>query len=512
MSSAEPTYATERTPERHSDGPAVGTAIARWLGRRPTRWQQAALDVALERVDGPGSPFAYDEIGVVVGRRCGKTVTTFGVPLARALAGPLLLPNGRRLPFKATHTAQNLTAARQRFTEDLVEPYRRRFSDEEWERGFDFKRAAAATTLAIDPRAGRGRKDLEDAVRRKLAAELRVLAPTPASARGAGVAHLTFDEALTYTRVRGMELMAAARPTMAEMHGHAQAWTVSNISNDTDSTKYLYAVREKGRAAVKAGRRDGICYIEFSLPPGEDPDDEASWWRHYPALGDGIVGIQQLRRDREEFGVATFTAEYLCRWPDENETGVAGWLAIALDDWLAGGTEEPQPADATAVLGVDVDPFGRSSSIVAATARPGGGALVELIDHRPGSSWVPDRLLELADGVAAIGIDDYGPGHELADQLDELPVIADKLVKLRGQDFAAACYALDAGLRERLVSWRRSDYHETLTAAAAAAQRTPGRSWIWERRVSVSQTPVVAATVALWALGHAPSPQQWFVY
>lgn len=510
---AEPTYATARSAERHSDGPAVGDAIARWLGRRPTRWQQAALDVALERVDGPGSPFAYDEVVIIVGRRCGKTVTTMGVPLARALSGPLLLPNGRRLPFKATHTAQNLTSARQRFSEDLVDPYRRRLGEDVFDRAAEFKRAAADTTLTLDPRRGRARKELEDARRRQIAAELRVLAPSPSSARGAGVAHLTFDEALTYTVKRGAELLAAARPTMAEMHGHAQAWTVSNINTDTTDKMHLWHLRQEGRAAVLADRRDGICYLEFSLPPGEDPDDETAWWRHYPALGDGIVGIRELRRDREKLGVAAFTAEYLCRWPDENETGLDGWVAIALDDWLAARTEAAAP-DGTAAIGVDVDPFGRSSSIVAATARPDGepGVLVEVLAHGPGSAWLEAAVLERADSVGAIGVDDYGPGHDLVGRLQELPVVADKLVVTRGQDLVAASYNVDAGLREHLLQWRASDYHEPLTAAAAAAIRTPGRGWQWERRVATSQSPLVAATLAVWALGRAPQQTPFFVY
>lgn len=501
----EPTYATPRTPERYTDGPAVGLAIARWLGRRPTPTQQAALDVALERIDGPGSPFAYDEVGLILGRRCGKTVTTFGVPLARALAGPLRLPNGRVLPFKATHTAQNLTAARTRFAEDLVDPYRRRFPDEVWDRAVEFKRAAADTTLVLDPRAGMARKDLRVARARNLAAELRVLAPTASAARGAGVAHLTFDEALTLTATKGEELVAAARPTMAEMQGHGQSWTVSNVSTGTDERTHLWRVRNKGRQAVLAGRTSGVCWIEYSLPPGEDPDDESAWWRHYPALSDGIVGIRELRRDREEFGPQVFAAEYLCRWPDENETGLTGWEAIALEDWLTAATDDPMPEDVPAVLGVDVDPFGRSASIVAACRLPAGGALVEVIDHRPGSAWVYDAVLELAEGVHAVAVDDYGPGHDLIGRLEDLPLMAGRLVITRGQDLVAGCYATDAGLREGWLSWRKSDFHEALTSAAAAAQRTAGRSWQWERRVATTQTPLVGVSLALWALEHAPA-------
>lgn len=500
----QPTYGTPRSLGRHSDGPAVGAAIARWLGRRPTPWQQGVLDVGLERIDGPGSPFAYDKVLTVVGRRCGKTVTAFGVPLARALAGPVALPNGRVMPFRGTHTAQNLMAARQRFAEDLVEPYRRRFSDVDWQRGVEFKRAAADTTLTIDPRRGRGLKNLEGARLANRASELRVLAPTSSSARGAGVLHRTIDEVLTFPRLKGEEMEAAGRPTMAEMQGHAQQWLLSNVGIDTDEQTWLWHLRNTGRAAVEAGRRDGICYIEYSIPPDADPDDERTWWDHYPALSDGIVGIRELRRDREEFGPAVFAAEYLCRWPDEQPGGVLIWPTITEHDWSAAETLEVQPEDAPAYLGVDIDPFGRSATLVTATVDPSrpGGILVEVIDHRPGSVWVADAVRSLADVVPVVCIDDYGPGHDLGLALSA-ELEADRLMLLKQTDFVAASFAFDNAIREGTIRHRP---HPALTAAAATAQRTTSKGWQWERRVATSQSPIIAATLASWALTHAEAP------
>lgn len=505
---AEPTFATQRSPDRYTDGPAVGKAIERWQGRRPTRWQQYQLDVALEHVDGPASPYAYDEIIAIVGRRCGKTVTAFGVPLVRALAGPVQLPNGRRLPFRGVHVAQNISAAQQRFGEDLVGPYRRRFSDDAWRSAVRFLQSNGSTRLVVDPRKT---KLIDDAEKNGIASEIRVLAPTGNAARGAGVFHRTYDEELTYLLERGQELAEAGRPTMAELQGFGQTWHVSNIKKDTDQRHYLWHQREKGRAAVRADRRDGICYLEYSLPPGVDPNDEREWWRYYPALGDGIVGIQQLRRDREEFetmnrdGGAAFFAEYLGRWADENETGVAGWKAIQQSDFVAALTDLEQPEDADAVIGVDVDPFFRSATITAAV-QAGDVLLLEVIDHRPGIEWVRDAVLELADGVVAIGVDAYGPGLSLLEELQRLPLIAEKLVVTKGQELYAACYGFEARLRDRTVKIRKSDYHERLTVAAAAAERTPGRQWQWERRVNPSQTPLMSATVAVWAYEHRPAP------
>lgn len=501
-----PSYATPRTLDRYSDGEAFGLGIARWLGRRPTAWQQSALDVALERVDGPGSPYAFDTVVIVVGRRAGKTVTAFGVPLIRALAGPVHLPNGRIVPFRATHTAQNLQAARQRFTEDMVEPYRRRFSDVDWNRAAEARYGQGDTKLTVDPIRGRARKNLAAARRSGRASELRVLAPTPGNARGAGVLHRTIDEALTFDRQRGEELDAAARPTMAEFQGYAQAWMLSNVSTGSDEFTHLWHVRNKGRAAVESGRTEGICYIEYSLPPDADPDDERAWWDHYPGLADGIVGIRQLRRDREELGAATFAAEYLCRWPDENPAGVLLWPVITENDWTHAATTTEQPSDADAAIGVDIDPFGRSSSIVAAVRDPErDGVLLEVVDHRPGSTWVADAVRGLAGRVTGIGIDDYGPGHDLILALRDDYDVAARIQPLTAQAMISASYALDNGLRESTVRYRT---HPALTAAAAAAQRTTGKAWIWERRVKTSQAPLVAASIAAYVLDYAARPAE----
>jgi hypothetical protein len=325
------------------------------------------------------------------------------------------------------------------------------------------------------------------------------------------VFHRTYDEELTYPLERGQLLASAGRPTMAELFGQAQTWHMSNVSKEVDEHYFLWHQRQAGRKAVAADRRDGICYIEYSMPPGTDPNDEAEWWARYPALGEQLVGIEQLRRDREVFegihhdGGAAFFAEYFGRWADENETGAAGWKAIQLQDYLDALTDElEQPEDLPAVIGVDEDPFYRSSTITSVVQLPDGPMLLEVIDHRPGTEWVAERVLELVDDVDAIGIDDYGPGHALLDELQRLPLVADKLVTTQGQDFSAACYGFEAKLRDRSLKVRKSDYHERLTNAAAAAVRTPGRSWQWERRVNPSQTPLVSSTLAVWALEHRP--------
>lgn len=488
---ATPTYATPRSPERYTDGPLYAHLVASTVGKELLPWQRALLDVALERVDGPGSPWAYDQVVTIVGRRSGKTVSSLGVSLVRALAGPLLLrERGVRVPFRAAHTAQNLYAARKRFLADLVEPYKSRAGDPDaWNRGHQVFRNLANTTLTLDPK-GLDYKSAD-------ASAIQVYAPTPGAVRGDGLLHLTLDEALVFTHDEGGALMSAARPTMAEFEGQAQQWITTNISAATDDSRWIAGLRDKGRADVARDRRSGRCYLEFSMPPDGDPADERLWWAHLPALGDGIVTVEALRRDLEEMGPLAFGAEYLGLWP--GAAAVRGWAAIPGAVWEAAASS-PDPEvepPAPVAFGVDIDPFGRSATLAAAVP-DGLGVRVEVIAHAEGSGWVLETVRDLAAqwrGVPLV-VDDYGPGHELLLTLDheDVPTRA-----VTTRDASAACYAFEQGIGARTVThWPNDDLRD----AVAAAQRTSGRSWVYERRLDVVQTPLWAALLASWGASH----------
>ena len=485
---AQPSYATPRSTERYSDGPTFARLIAENAGRTLTRWQRELLDVAAERVDGPGTPFAYDQIVVVVGRRAGKTVTALGCCLARAIQGAVKLRNGRLVPFHAAHTAQNLTQARKRFMEDIAEPYRDSIPAALWSPAHKIFRNLANTTLSIDPFG----RDVQHA----LTSHIQVYAPTKSSVRGDGLLHLTLDEAMAFSTETGQAFMSAARPAMAEFGGHAQMWITSNVAADLNDTRRLVALRDRGREAVSSGRRDGIAYLEFSMPPEGDPADENLWWAHLPALGDGLVEVPQLRRDLEELGPAAFGAEYLGLWP--GGASVKAWSAIPRTVWVDAATDAETPDGVPYTLGVDIDPFGRAATVVAASQAPGGPAVVEVIAHGDGSAWVRETLATYGPGALAIIVDDYGPGRDLVMTLAEkAPGLT--IVPVTTRDSAAACYAFESTIGAGGVLHRHND---DMDAAVSAAMRTPGRSWVYERRLDTIQTPLWGAVLALWGLHH----------
>jgi hypothetical protein len=480
----------------------VAAIVADRLGRPPTPWQRMVLDVSLEHVDGPGTPFAYDLSTIIVGRRCGKTVTTMGVPLARALAGPVTVPtNGRRIPFRAAHTAQNLTQARKRFLEDLVEPLKRSMPDKAWAAGYKLLRNLAMTTLAVDPY-GRDHSAADASV-------IQIYAPTPSSVRGDGLMSLCFDEALVFTLDEGHALMGSARPAMAEFGGMAQMYVASNISAQTGGNSWLVEQRDKGRGAVESGRNTGTAYFEWSLPAGVDPLDERAWWAHYPALGDGLVGVDQLRRDLEELGHASFAAEYLGAWPDEST--VAKWVALDEAIFTGAARADELPAGLPYALAVDIDPLGRDATIAAAVVTdPATGAVAgEILASGPDTRWLRAALLgivEAAGPPAAVAVNDLGPGHNL---LLDLEADALPLTPIGGKDYPGACFDLETGLGDGSVTYRP---HPALAAAAPYAKHSTGRAWVWETRTPISQTPVISLSLAIWAARHTAAPVGWFAY
>lgn len=499
-----PQYRTQQTLHRWSDGLDAGALIAGKLKRRPTLWQQYVLDVALERVDGPGSPFAYPNVDAIVGRRCGKSVTSMGVPLYRSLVGPVTLDSGRVMPFFGAHTAQNLVKARQRFMKDLVEPYRESMSPQVWRSGVKLRESIGDTGLIIDPR------DTGKDWRWRRASSISVFAPTRSSVRGDGLMHLTFDEYLVFSLVSGQDLMAAAGPTLGDARGHGQIWRVSNVSLLNNELTALWEMKERGRAAVDAGATSGTAYFEFTVPDDFDLDDEDGYARHYPAITDGIIRLEELRADRVRLGDDSFAAEYFGKWPTPGQLTPL-WSTIGRDAWAAiAAPVDVELGGGLAALGVDIDPYDRSAAIVA-TVVDDDGLLQEIIDERPGSAWVAARLRELAPTVDAIGVDDYGPGHDLLEALVADPVTRDKLVPVKSADFIAACFAWDSRVRDRRVRIRASDHFAKATAAAAAAQRTAGKAWQWERRLPTPQSTIVGATLSAWALGRAPEPESFFV-
>jgi hypothetical protein len=124
---------------------------------------------------------------------------------------------------------------------------------------------------------------------------------------------------------------------------------------------------------------------------------------------------------------------------------------------------------------------------------------IEVVEHRRGTRWVPERLAELAkrNRCKSVYCDAYGPAGSLIPALEDLGL---DVVALSAKDVAQAC-----GIFYDAVTDGQQLRHlgtPELTAAITGAKTRPlGEAWAWSRKSSdVDISPLVSCTAALWAL------------
>jgi hypothetical protein len=444
-------------------------------------WQQYVADVALE-IDDAGR-FAYQLVLVTVPRQSGKT-TLFGAVL--------------------DHRAIVTRAARCWYTMQTQKDAVDWLTNEHWPLLAPFGDLVRLRRMA-------GSENVRWV---RSGGLVRPFPPNPAGLHGKVSDLVVVDEAWSFDYVRGVQLDQAIVPTQAT-RPNAQVWKVST-AGDAGSTWWLGSV-EAGRAAVLAGRTDGVAYFEWSC--GDlDPTDEASWAAYHPAY-DRTVGAPAMRAALELLGPDEFGRAYGNRWTSQvaRVIPLAAWRAAAAPD-LA----EPEPGNLALGFDVAVD---RSDAAVVAAWRPGaggaargtpkfeigglelagGGACIEVAASEPGVGWVADRVVELVERwrPRAVFYDAAGPALDVADVLERRGV---ELVGMKAREYAAACAGLYDALVAEPPAVQIRPHGDLDAAAAAAARRTLGDAWAWGRRQSsTSIATLTAATVALWAYDHAAS-------
>ncbi|MFD9515938.1 terminase [Streptomyces sp. NPDC059979] len=450
-------------------------------------WQQFVLHVGLgETEDGAWSAF---ETCVNVPRQNGKGA----IIEARQLAGLFLL--GERLILHSAHEFKTSIEAFRRIESLIV------------------------NTDDLRKRVKRVRRTTgEEAIELLSGQRLRFLARSGGSGRGfTGNCNL-MDEAM----ILGDEPMGALMPTMAAVKD-PQIWYFGSAGIGSASV-HLARLRRRALQAMETGVPDpSLAYLEWSINPHvkecspgctdhDDPLTALSVAKANPALGHRLT-LQHTERERLSMGESVFDRERLGvgNYPSDEEDA---WSVIGEDAWRALGDGTSRMADPIAFC-LDTTPE-RSHTAICASGANGQATHVEVIDHRPGTGWAPERLAELVVRwrPCAVVIDEGGPagslvpavkralkdaealkGAQLTDEeIDELLVFP----KVR-QVAAAAGQFYDGVAEQRIV---HLDQAPLATALAGADKRPIGDGWGWARRgVSVDISPLVGVTLAAW--GHA---------
>lgn len=458
-----PRYATPRDHSRRTLGGGVGK-VAAALGWPLMPWQQYVADVAGE-VDDAGLP-VYSTILVSVQRQCGKTTLDFATSAHRCLYRP---------HRRAWHTAQTGQVAR-----------------EKW-RSFTETLEASPLRTSIDAGLTRKGNGDERLVFRN-GSQFRPHKPGRDALHGEQSDLNNIDEGWVFDELEGADLLQAITPTQLTRPG-AQTF-IWSTRGDRSSTWFHGLID-----AIRAGAVPRAALFDWGIPDGEDPDDLAVIARHHPAFGHTVT-MPALEAARSAFAddPAGWARAY-----GNIATGNAERV-IPLDVWLAARTEAEAPPG-RAAYGLAVSGDGAWGAVVAAVLGPDGLPFVEVLEHRPGRSWLVGEARALARAGELVAVDKRGPAAPVADQLDLAAGV--EVLTPAGPDIGAACQDFYDRVTDPGGPRLRHRAHHALDDAADVAGRRAlhDGGWVWSRTRSTGDTSALeAATLAAWALLRNPAP------
>jgi hypothetical protein len=315
---------------------------------------------------------------------------------------------------------------------------------------------------------------------------IRPVPPTEEKLHGKQSDSTDIDEGWAFDKEHGRLLIQAGGPTKLT---RPQAQTFIWSAGGTAASTWLAEYVAKGRAGA-----EGICYIEFGIPEGADPEDLDLIAAHHPAYGHTITmdGFKALRLDMSE--------------------DAAGWARAAGNVWseVIGGAigtklwetvraTDPIPDRAPVGYGVARSEDG-TQVVIAVAAQVGDHVVGEVLDVLPTSFGAHDHVKAWAtDGPVAV--DPSGPSSGIYEKLPETignhPVIG-----ISTRSYSGACTNLVDALPHRGYLFRK---HPALDdAVKVAGLRNIGDGGkVWARVAAGAPIAALeAVTLASHALAH----------
>lgn len=232
-------------------------------------------------------------------------------------------------------------------------------------------------------------------------------------------------------------------------------------------------------------------YVPTPLP---QPLSDADWGQisaANPSFPEDTSRTAVLRM-RKKLGDDSFLREGLGIWTDR----------LSTKERFAQAWERLTDAESSVMdpisIAVEVNGARSIGAIGVAGAREDGLVHVEVIEHRPGTGWMVDRVVELVEKwqPCAVVVDEKGAAGSLVEPLRQAGV---EVLVPTGRDVAtAAGRFFDACQPDTAILRHRGQ--DALDAAVASSSTRPlGDAWTWNRRdPSADITPLVAVTLALW--------------
>lgn len=478
-------------------------------------WQKWLLIHALEIL--PDGMFRFRTVVVLVARQNGKSTLMQVLSLWRMYVdgAPLILG-----------TAQNLDVA-----------------EEQWDAVVELAESVPELAAEIARERGIVRINGKKTLKLQTGERYKVAAASRRGGRGLSGDLILLDELREHQAWDSWA--AVTKTTLAR--AFAQVWAASN-AGDAASVVLRY-LRKAAHAAlgdpdginrdpltgeappelfldddVADGSEDTLGIFEWSARPGCSIWDRSAWAESNPSLGHGPDAISEraiaaaARTDPEW----VFRTEVLCQWFAGSVDGPfppGAWEA-GLDE----GSEVAAGAGVTACVDVSWD---RSIAHIAfAGFRDDGRVHVEVVASRAGSDWVVDWLTSPDRSREILGVAWQVNGAPVSSLTDPLRKCGLPLAEWSGSDLGrgtglfydlvrAGVPAEAGGLPDGEA--RAGVLHRSQPlldiAAATAATKPAGDSWLWDRSKSPTDiSPLVAATGAVWALLNRPAESKRSAY
>ena len=436
----------ESIPDYVSSAGEEAIAFCDSIGLILDDWQRYVITHSLgERPDGKYAAF---EVCALVPRQNGKGA----ILEARELAGLFLLDEKLIL-----HSAHEFKTAQEAFRRVL----------------YHVENNAILQKRVLRVRTSHG----EEGIELKSGARLRFVARSTGSGRGFSGDCVILDEAYNLAS----DGMSALLPTLSA-RPNPQIWYTSSAG--MESSEQLRAVRDRGIAGT--GKR--LAFFEWSADPETDLDDRQAWAQANPAMGIRI-GEEFIESERDAMDDVGFMRERLGIWFDP-----AALMVINGRKWAALADPRSQ-IDDMLVCALDATPERSGAAIGAAGRRADGAGHIEVIDARPGTGWVLDRVFEIEEKHRPLAwvLDPASSAGAWIPALQERGI---EPVLVNAREVAQACGALYEAVVEA-AALRHLDQDPLNNALIAARKRPLSDAWAWSRRDSTEDiSPLVAVTLA----------------
>jgi hypothetical protein len=331
---------------------------------------------------------------------------------------------------------------------------------------------------------------------------IKFVARSKSSGRGFSGDVNVIDEAFAYTP----EQAEALGPTLIA-RPNAQIIYLSSPPLKGDEGQVMYELKDR----AEAGGDDSLGYRDWGLEGDLDDravdiEDVQNWAKSNPALGLGRVTLETIRRLRRMLSANNgrgFAREVLGLWPKR----ITGGGAIDMVQWaklLDGASRR----DGDIAIAVDIAPERDYAAIAMYGIRTDGFGHLQIVDYRPGTDWLLDRIVEWREALDPVAI---GMGRATAASLEvelkklgiQRPEVPEE--PLRGELAVTNATEMTAATGQLLDAVRQSTLRHTgqqeLDASAAGAKtKVLGDTLAWARKdASADTSPLVAVTLARWA-------------